>query len=109
MGAPASTLCVSLCSSVKWVELDILTNSREARLGILRGRGPYWTEALGTLASYNYDLVSLPDDVRDAHGLDIMLPDSDTNFLYDYEEHMLRHEEEVERIRTEAGGACGSR
>ena len=70
---------------------------------VLRGHGPYWTEARGALASYSYDWVSLPDDVRGANGLDTMLPDSNTHFLCDYEKHMLRPEEEVERVRTDQG------
>ena len=66
--------------SAKWVERGTLINSRETLMGILRGHGPYRTEALGTLASYSNERVSLPDDVRGAHGLDTMPPDSDKRF-----------------------------
>ena len=74
---------------------------KEAYAKLLRGRGPYGPEAAyATLATFNNSAVSLPDSVGDAPYLVELLSEGARVRLEGFEEHMLRSEDERERVQT---------
>ena len=73
-------------------------SAEEALCQLLRGGSPCdWKPANETLASYQAELVSVPDDVKDCPSLAQVLPHDDLRYLEEKSELMLRHVDEVEQ------------
>ena len=70
---------------------NALSSTEEALRALLRGGSPYdWRPSSETLASYQAELVSIPDDVRDCPLLSQVLPHDDIRYLEEKSELMLR-------------------
>ncbi len=73
----------------------------EALRALLKGADPYdGSGAHMTLASYQADLVSLPDDITNCPLLVTVLGDDDQKFLEENSELMMRTKSEVEALET---------
>ena len=70
----------------------------EALCELLRGGSPYdWKPTNETLASYQAELVSIPDDVRGCPDLGQVLPRDDLRYLEEKSELMLRCVEDLDQ------------
>lgn len=74
---------------------DILSPA-EARGALLHGGSPYdWKPSAETLASYQADLLSIPEDVSGCPSLSSVLPEKDLIFLEENSELMLKEQDDV--------------
>lgn len=74
---------------------DILS-PEEALGALLHGGSPYdWKPSAETLASYQADLLSIPEDVSGCPSLSSVLPEKDLIFLEENSELMLKEQDDV--------------